>query len=509
LIILAAVMVVMKVLLWDYSFERFLPKTRYEVTYSMSFEGFNEPVRVSTFLPQTDERQIISEETNNSPSLSFRIDQTGSGKRGVWESGTTGGRTQVLYTFDFLGTSRQYLLDSTMIVRNSYPRFFDEYLSATPEIQVDHPRIRELYEEVVGDEQRVVPILGSIHRYTSSLTPRPFKGVTDALTAAKLGEASCNGKSRLFVALARSAHIPSRLVGGIILENGTKKTSHQWVEAYVSGEWVPFDPMNDHFAFIPYNYITLYRGDEFLFSHTPNINFDYSFRIKSRLSANPLLLSELKAHPLNAYKLWEAFDNIGVPIGLLKIILLLPLGAVIVAIFRNVIGMTTFGVFLPALIAVASRETGIWYGLMAYLLVIGVVSLVHIPLDRWGILYTPKLVIMLVCVVMLYLLISYFAMGTGMIQLAYVTLFPIVVLTVSAERFARTIEEEGLPKALIITFQTVLVVIFAFYAMNSRSMEAMFLAFPETFLAIIGLNILLGRWIGLRMFEYVRFRAII
>jgi len=84
-----------------------------------------------------------------------------------------------------------------------------------------------------------------------------------------------------------------------------------------------------------------------------------------------------------------------------------------------------------------------------------------------------------------------------------------VVLTVSAERFARTIEEEGLPKALIITFQTVLVVIFAFYAMNSRSMEAMFLAFPETFLAIIGLNILLGRWIGLRMFEYVRFRAII
>jgi transglutaminase-like putative cysteine protease len=55
------------------------------------------------------------------------------------------------------------------------------------------------------------------------------------VTAAKLGEASCNGKSRLFIALARRAGIPSRLVGGVILSTGVKRTSHQWVEAYVSG----------------------------------------------------------------------------------------------------------------------------------------------------------------------------------------------------------------------------------------------------------------------------------
>lgn len=509
LIAAAVVLVVAKILFWDYSFRKFLPKTRFEVTCLMFFEGFNEPVRLSTYLPQSDERQTITEEINNSPSLAFRIEQNVTGKLGVWESDYARGSNQVSYSFQYMGKSIQYLMDTTLLVHRSYTKLFEQYLQATPEIQVDHPRIREIYQEVVGDEQRIVSILRSIQDYTVKLTPRPFKGVTDALTAAKLGEASCNGKSRLFVALARSAHIPSRLVGGLILENGTKETSHQWVEAYVSGEWIPFDPLNGYFATIPYNYVALYRGDEFLFSHTPNINFDYSFRIKSRLSANPLLISELRAHPFNAYKLWEAFDKIGVPIGLLKIILLLPLGAVIVAIFRNVIGLNTFGVFLPALIAVASRETGLWYGLMAYLLVIGIVSLVHIPLEKWGILYTPKLVIMLVCVVILFLLISYFAMGTGLIALAYITLFPIVVLTISAERFARTIEEEGISQALLITLQTLLVVIFAYYAMNSRSMEAMFLAFPEVFLAIIGLNILLGRWIGLRMLEYVRFRSII
>ncbi len=502
-------MVVTKILFWDYGFKKFLPRTRYEVSLAMSFEGFSEPVRVSTFLPQSDGRQSISEETHNSSNMSFTIESLASGKKGLWEEDFASGTKQILYSFHFLGSSQQFIIDTTLLVKENYPRVFDEFLEATPNIQVNHPRIRDIYQEKVGDQQHVYRILELIQEYTGSLTPRPFKGVTDALTAAKLGEASCNGKSRLFVALARTAGIPSRLVGGVILEKGTKKTSHQWVEAYVAGEWVPFDPLNGHFAYLPFNYMSLYRGDEFLFSHTPNINFDYDFSIKSRLSINPLLSSQLKSHPFNAYQLWEAFDNIGVPIGLLKIILLLPLGALVVAIFRNVIGLNTFGVFLPALLAVASRETGLWYGILAYLLVIGIVSLVHFPMEKWGILYTPKLVIMLVCVVILFLLISYFAINTGMIAMAYITLFPIVVLTLSAERFARKIEEDGFRQAMYITGQTLVVMVFAYFVMNSISMETLFLAFPEIFLAIIGLNILLGRWIGLRMFEYYRFRTII
>lgn len=38
--------------------------------------------------------------------------------------------------------------------------------------------------------------LERIYQFTASLTQRPFKGTTDALTALRLREASCNGKSR-------------------------------------------------------------------------------------------------------------------------------------------------------------------------------------------------------------------------------------------------------------------------------------------------------------------------
>ena len=498
-----------KVLFWDYSFEKFLPTTKYQVTFVNSFEGFNEPVFSSTFLPESDERQTISNQINNSPRLSFQVQPNKHGALGRWETDLASGRYNVTYSFEFIGKSKKYEIDSLMQVQENYPVFLDEYLGATENIQVTHPQVMKKYAEITKGKNSLLETIDAIHSYTLSLQTRPFKGLTDALTALRLEEASCNGKSRLFVAFARQAGIPSRLVGGLILEDGSKKTSHQWVEVYIAGVWVPFDPLNDHFAHIPHNYLKLYTGDKFLFAHSPNINFDYLFQIKSRLSANPVLYSELKRHPLNAYELWLTFENIGVPIGLLKIILLLPLGAMVVAFFRNVIGLNTFGVFLPALIAVASRETGLLWGMFAFLLVIGIVSLAHFPLQRWGILYTPKLVIMLVLVVVLFLLISYFAIGTGITSLAYVTLFPIVVLTISAERFARKVEEEGLKESLNVTIQTLIVVAFSFFVMNSRSMEAIFLAFPEFFLAIIGLNILMGRWVGIKVLEFYRFRSII
>jgi len=509
LILASIILASVKIFFWDYAFERFLPKVSYHITYFFSFEGFNEPVFVSSYLPVSDQRQQITNASNSSPGMAFQLTPGNNGYVGRWDNSQSSGLQIVTYEFDYLGRSRQFLIDSSLKVSSVHSNLFDEYLEPTEHIQSDHPQIVDLHHEIVGESTEILEILQSIHDYSGSLKPMPFKGVTDALTALKLGEASCNGMSRLFVALARTADIPSRLVGGLILDNGSKRTSHQWVEVYIAGEWVPFDPLNDHFAYIPHNFLKLYTGDEFIYTHTPNINFDYSFKINSSLKANPVLFTELRDHPLNAYELWAAFDTIGVPIGLLTIILLLPLGAVVVAFFRNVVGLQTFGVFLPALIAVASRETGLGVGILAFLLVIGVVSLVHFPLQKWGILYTPKLVIMLVMVVLLFLIISYFAIGTGLMSLAYVTLFPIVVLTISAERFARKVEEDGLKTAFLITLQTIVVVIVSYFVMNSRSMETLFLAFPEFFLTIIGLNILLGRWVGIRVLEYFRFRKLI
>ncbi|MCF6365456.1 MAG: hypothetical protein L3J35_04565 [Bacteroidales bacterium] len=507
--ILPLIIVLFKFSFWNYSFQKILPVTTYDVTLEMNATGYDDDINISCFLPSNDIRQKISNETNISESAEFTVHSEKSGRVGNWAINKRNVEHYISYKFTFFGSSQKFEIDSSLIIPKNTPSSMKEYLETTENIQVNHPFINEIYEKHISKSNNVNEVLESIFKYVYAINPRPFKGLTDAVTAAKLNEASCNGKSRLFVALSRKAGIPARLVGGIILSNGTKKTSHQWVEAYIQGYWVPFDALNNYYAEIPANYLSLYSGDYYLFSHTSNINFNYFFTINTRIQPNPSLLTELKDTPLNAYKFWFIFTKVGIPLGLIKIIILLPMGALFVAIFRNVIGIQTFGVFLPALIAIAFSETGLIYGMSGFLFITVLVSFMHFPLERMGLLYVPKMAILLIFVIVSSILISILAIDAGLYKMSYVTLFPIVILTVTAERLGRKIEEDGLQKTAVLMIQTLFVASAAFFVMNSDTLESVFLAFPEILLLIIGTELWLGKWVGLRLTEYWRFRWLI
>lgn len=507
--ILPIVIITLKFTIWGYSYSKILPKIAYNVVLSLNVNSYGESVDVKTYLPKSNYRQYIDKISHSLGQYNLEEEQSNSGRVNIFSSAGLQGDHEIRVNFTVMAKAVSFRIDSSITTQNIFPPNFDQYLNATPAIQTSHPIINQKYMELVGDEKNILKILHAVHSYTASLIPRPFKGVTDAVTAAKLGEGSCNGKSRLFVALSRKAGIPSRLVGGIILEEGTKTTTHQWVECFINGHWIPFDPLNGYFSYIPSNYLSLYRGDEYLFTHSSDINFTYVYSIEQILTANPSLYQELYSTPINAYKTWEAFDRVGISLELLKLIIILPLGALFVAIFQNVIGLQTFGIFLPALVALSCRQTGIEWGLFGFLLVIGIVSLLHHPLDRYGILYTPKMAIMLTVAVIVFLLISALSIQLGLYKLSYVTLFPIVIVSITAERFGRSVTTEGMRKSLKITFQTLIVITATYFVMSSITMETFFLAFPELFFLLIGINLWLGKWIGFRMTEYYRFRKLL
>lgn len=506
LFLIPMVLITMKTLVLGYSYRNILPTTSYDVTLNMDVEAFGDAVDVSVFLPGGNERQVITDEVQESGPFTLAAAADASGRKVTWSTDLLTGKHAVSCQFRVRSEAVEYQLDSGLIIPRDLPPSVARYLEPTGTIQSNHPQILAHAEALVGGDERMTRVLRVLFDDVNAMGNRPFKGLTDALTAFKLQEASCNGKSRLFVALCRNRGIPSRLAGGLILDNGSKRTSHQWAEVYMGGYWVPFDALNGHFAAIPANYLELYKGDAFLFSHSANVGFDYLFSIRKGLISNPRLSAELSDSGWNSYEMWHAFEQAGIPLSLLKVILLIPLGAMVVAIARNVIGLKTFGVFLPALIAVSISNTGLWWGILAFVLVIVLVSLMHFPLERLGMLYTPKLVIMLVTVVIAFIGLSVLGIRLNYSDLAYITLFPVVVITITAERFARTVMEEGFPRALVITAQTLVVVLMAYLAMQSRTMEAVFLAFPELFLVIIGIMLLLGRWMGLRITEYRRFR---
>lgn len=474
-----------------------LPQRVHEVVYRMELRDGGAGGNFRTYLPVGDSRQEVLEEGVLLGQGVDAVTRDVHGRKASWRN--VSGPVQYRTVVRTRAAAWDLIEAAEAPTGRPAPRL-EPFLESTEVIQSDHPDIAALARRLELEGCGPVEALRRIYESVLALESAAFKGTTDALTALRLGEASCNGKSRLFVALCRHIGLPTRLVGGVILETGDKRTSHQWVEVNLQGQWVPFDALNGHFAALPADYLTLYHGDVGLFGHSAGIPLDYGFSIRPQL--------RLPRKALREHAVWRAFADAGLPSGALGFLLLLPLGAAVVAFMRNVVGLRTFGLFLPALIAVSMKGTGLGIGTMAFLLVLFTVAAVHPVLMRWRLLYTPRLVILLVAVVGCYLAVSAWGWRFGQIDWVRVTLFPVVVVAITAERFAREIEEIGWREALSKAVQTLVVVVLAYFAMRSTTAEAMLLAFPELFLWIVAAMMALGRWTGIRVVEFFRFRFV-
>ena len=500
-----------KLYVLNYPLAGLIPAVSYHVDLSMQVDGHGEDVSMSTYLPKSDARQIISDEQNSSGLFAMAIQSDGENRVAAWKAENVRGQHSIVYSFSVQAGHVRYRIPETLEIPKSYPPEFAEYLAATPGIQVNDPLIQEELGKILPQENpKLLEALTRIHRrLQDDFKNKDFSGYTDAMTALKLGEASCNGKSRLFAAMARKLNIPARLIGGLILKQGTKRVTHQWVEVYVNGHWVPFDTINDHFEELPSNFLTLYYGDLVLFKHTASVNFQYFYKTLRRLVPRREALQSLSTSHLNIFNMYNVFERVGISQNLLKIILMLPLGALVTVIFRNVIGVETFGTFLPALIAAASRETGLLWGVFGFTFIILLSSGIRKSLDWMQLLHSPKMAVMLTTVVITMLTMTVLSVQFGLYDLAHITLFPIAILAITAERFALIETEQGFRKSVKILLVTIMVVSACYAVMDSLFLQSMILAFPELLLVVIALNLWLGKWMGLRVLEFIRFRRLI
>jgi hypothetical protein len=143
------------------------------------------------------------------------------------------------------------------------------------------------------------------------------------------------------------------------------------------------------------------------------------------------------------------------------------------------------------------------------LLVVVVVALARWGIQRMELLHSPTLAILLTVVTLALLGTSLVAEHFGLLALAHVTFFPIAVLAITAERFYLSFTEQGSKTALKELGGTLLVMLACFLVMNSLALQVLLIGFPEFLLLVVAANIYLGRWVGVRLLEYRRFRRIL
>ncbi|MEL6538007.1 MAG: 7TM domain-containing protein [Bacteroidota bacterium] len=475
------------------------PDHEYQVTYQMEVISRG-PYKMRSFLPISSERQkirLLPQDGKGIPAITLE----GPNKVIRWQ-GEGGATEEIRYRFTHSGQNIQYTLDEKLpLVPNAVHEDIAVYLAPSGFIQSEDARIRREAQRLTAGTEYLTPAIRALFGFVNDMASINTSELTDAVTALEQLEASCNGKSRLFVALCRSLDIPARVTGGIILEDITKKTSHLWAEVYVGDRWVPFDPLNGHFASLPGHYVQLYTGDEFLITHSSTEAFDYRYVIeKDRVNDYPVLA---------AINIWALMDEANIPENLIKVLLLLPMGAFLVSLFKNVIGFKTYGVFLPVLISLALTETGLVPGLILFTGIVGLVALVNVPLDRWSIQYNSKIALLLIAVVLVALGLMKVLHATHWLDASAPLFFPIIILTMISEKLAKKMEEEGVRKAGELYGSTLLVTLVIYFILSSVSIQNFILTFPEVIFCLAGLNLLLGKWIGLRVMEYRRFYKVI
>ena len=206
-----------------------------------------------------------------------------------------------------------------------------------------------------------------------------------------------------------------------------------------------------------------------------------------------------------------AYSLLGLPLqaqATYKILLLVPVGAFIMLILRNLVGIKTFGTFMPVLIALAFGWTGVVAGVILFVIVISLGLLVRFYMERLKLLLVPRLTAVLIVVVLLMALVSVVSNKLGFEVGLNVALFPMIIMTMTIERVSVAWEERSPGFAIRQALGSLVIASLAYITMRETHLAHIVFVFPELLLVLLALTLLLGRYSGYRLMELFRFRAL-
>jgi hypothetical protein len=308
--------------------------------------------------------------------------------------------------------------------------------------------------------------------------------------------------------LLAGARIPSRVLQTLPLVRETRRVEIvPWLAVHNGSEWLYFDPRSGERG-LPRDLFVWSWDDAPLITVSGGVDESMEFWV-SRTNEDALAVAERRA-VAHGSRLVE-FSLLDLPLqtqAVYGVLLLIPIGTLVIVLMRNIVGIRTFGTFLPVLVALAFRETSLLYGIFLFLLVVSSGLAVRMYLERLHLLLVPRLASVLIVVVLLMVAISILSYRLGIETGLSIALFPMVILTMVIERMSVVWEERGPADAMIDGAGTLLVAAAAYWVMGLDTVRHLVFVFPEILFVLLAVTLLVGRYTGYRLSEIRRFRAL-
>ena len=175
-----------------------------------------------------------------------------------------------------------------------------------------------------------------------------------------------------------------------------------------------------------------------------------------------------------------------------SVLVMIPVGALVIMLLRNFVGVKTFGTFMPVLVALAFRETRLLWGLVLFAIIVSLGLLIRFYLEKLRLLLVPRLTCVLTVVVILMAGISVLSQKLDIQPGLSIALFPMVIISMTIERMSIVWEERGASEAIQEGVGSLLVAAVAYVVMDIAWLEHLVFVFPELLLLVIALTLLVG-----------------
>lgn len=211
-------------------------------------------------------------------------------------------------------------------------------------------------------------------------------------------------------------------------------------------------------------------------------------------------------HPLILF-----FTQQGVPLDTIILLLILPVIATLVAFFRQIIGIKAFGIYTPSIVTfafLAFDPNGVKYGIVIFISIILTGMLSRVLLKHLRILYLPRVAITLTIVSLTTLGLLVLGGSLSRTGLASISIFPLLIMITLVEKFIATQIEKGDQTAVLLALETLGISLVGYLIVRWHVLIELIISHPWIILLTLPINLLLGKWTGLRLSEYIRFRKI-
>ena len=370
--------------------------------------------------------------------------------------------------------------------------------------ELEEPRqsaLMEIVERARGESADIATFTSAVLRGLNEESP------DETLSLLLDGVNGSFQRAALAVTILAGARIPAEVAQAVVLRDQRESSFVPMLAVHNGEEWLYFNPVTGDRGRSPRVLIWTW-GSEPAFTTDRGSGRSVTLTVRRSLG-DAMEVAERRAE-LSGSRIVD-FSTLSLPLDaqeLYRVLLMLPLGAFLIIIMRNFVGVQTFGTFMPILIALAFRETKLGNGILLFVIVVSVGLLIRLYLEKLHLLLVPRLASVFTVVVLVLLAISILSHRLGVETGLSVALFPMVILTMVIERMSIVWEERGAGDAVKEGFGTLVVASLAYVLMGQENLEHLMFVFPELLLVLLAVMLLAGRYTGYRLSELFRFKAI-